>query len=222
MVYAHRVTRVTLSGTMFGSEEWSTGFFLGQESADATEMTQLGTQAIMNAWRTYFISTGANIANSYSTLQCKSALIDADGLTILDTVQYAYPTSATAGAINSLNTHPAQCALVATLLSDRPRGKASKGRMYLPGISAKVETNGKISSVNLGNIADGLKTFFDALTGHIDIPDQLILAAKGTGPFPALTAQNDYVETIKIGDVIDTQRRRRNAMTETYTSRVLV
>jgi len=49
----------------------------------------------------------------------------------------------------------------------------------------------------------------------------LILAARGSGLLPALNARNDYVETIRIGDVMDTQRRRRNGLTETYTSKVL-
>jgi hypothetical protein len=84
-----------------------------------------------------------------------------------------------------------------------------------------IGTNGKIDATSVGAIATNLKTFFDSMVGDADIPDQLILAAKGTGALPALTAQNDYVETIKVGDVYDTQRRRRNQLVETYVQRVL-
>jgi hypothetical protein len=55
-----------------------------------------------------------------------------------------------------------------------------------------------------------------------DIPDELILAAKWSGLLGVIPAQNDYVETIRVGDVVDTQRRRRNGLTEVYTSRTLV
>jgi hypothetical protein len=93
--------------------------------------------------------------------------------------------------------------------------------MYLPGYAGGVDGGGKVESSIVSGIATNLKTFFDSMTSDADIPDQLILAAKGTGPVPALTAQNDYVETLRVGDVVDTQRRRRNGLNETYTSRVL-
>lgn len=222
MVYAHRVQRVTISGTMFGgNEEWSTGFFLGQEGSDAADASDLTATAILNAWRTFFEAAGSNISAAYLTTQVKVAAIDATGHTELDQVYYAYPATELNGSVGAI-TLPPQCALVVTLLSDRPRGKASKGRMYLPGIAAMPNSGtGKLSAADTGTIADGMQTFFDTLAGSFDVPDQLILAAKGTGPVPGLTAQNDFVETIRVGDVIDTQRRRRNGLVETYVSRVL-
>jgi hypothetical protein len=223
MVYAHRVQRVTLSGTMFsGAEEWSTGFFLGFEGADAPDATDQTATDILTAWRTFFENGTSYISSFYLTTQCKVAAIDTNGFTEPDHVHYAYPATELNGAV-AATVLPPQCSLVVSLLSDRPRGKASKGRMYLPGIAFQpTGATGKIGAAQVGTIADNLKTFFDALTGDADIPGQLILAAKGTGPLPALTAQNDFVETIRVGDVIDTQRRRRNGLVETYTSRVLL
>lgn len=222
MVYAHRVQRVTISGTMFGgAEEWSTGFFLGQEGSDAADATDLTATAILNAWRTFFEAPTSYISSLYLTTQVKVAAIAADGHTELDEVHYAYPATTLDGAVSSAVVLPPQCTVVVTLLSDRPRGKASKGRMYLPGIAAMVNNVGKLSTSNAGTIADNMKTFFDTLAGSFDVPDQLILAARGTGPVPGLTAQNDFVESLRVGDVIDTQRRRRNGLAEVYTSRVL-
>jgi len=135
MVYAYRVQRVTLSGTMFGgTEEWSTGFFLGNEGADVGDASTLAADAIRNAWITFFTNSGTRISNAYAFTQCKIAAIAADGHTELDQVFYSYPTSTTLGA-SALSPLPAQNALVATLLSGTPRGKGSKGRMYLPGIN---------------------------------------------------------------------------------------
>jgi len=221
MVYAHDVVRVTLSGTMFGgAEEWSTGFFLGQEGSDATAPTQAAVDQIRDAWAVFFASATSYVSNLYTFTQAKAALIDDAGHTVLDSVKYSYPGTAVVGG-RSAGHLPPQNALVVTLLSDRPRGKASKGRMYLPGVCVGIGTNGKIDATSVGAIATNLKTFFDSMVGDADIPDQLILAAKGTGALPALTAQNDYVETIKVGDVYDTQRRRRNQLVETYVQRVL-
>lgn len=216
MVFAHKVNRVTLSGTMFGgAEQWSTGFYLGQEGSDATPGSTLMCDAILNAWRTFFTSATSYVSQQYATTQCKVALMNSDGHTDLSKVFYGYPATALVGQ-QGTNTHPPQCTLVATLQSDRPRGLASKGRMYLPGISAALGGNGKISTANRDSIALNLKTFFDTIHASFDVQDQLILASKGNGPLPAVTAQNDYVQTIKVGDVIDTQRRRRNGLVESY------
>lgn len=221
MVYAHVVNRITLSGTMFGSEIWTTGFFLGQEGANASPLSQAGLDQIKDAWAVYHASAGSQINSNWKFTQAKSALIDESGHTIDDSVKYSYPAATVSGG-TAVNTHPAQCSLVVTLMSDRPRGLASKGRMYLPGYSGGISATGKASSADILAAANGLKTFFDSFAADPDVPDQLILAAKGVGPLPALTAQNDYVESFRIGDVIDTQRRRRNKLVETYTSKVLL
>jgi hypothetical protein len=59
------------------------------------------------------------------------------------------------------------------------------------------------------------------MVGSFDIADQLILAGKARSALLAGTAQNDYVETMKVGDVVDTQRRRRNGLSESYQLRTL-
>lgn len=223
MVYAHAVNRVTLSGTMFGgAEQWSTGFFLGQESADAADGSTAACDAILDAWRVYFESATSYVSAQYVTTQCKIAKINANGHTDLENVYYGYPATLLDGQ-QGTNTHPPQCTLALTLMSDRPRGRASKGRMYLPGISAAMGGNGKISTANRDSICLNMKTFFDAIAADTDVPDTLILAAKGIGVPPAdqLTAQNDYVQSIRLGDVVDTQRRRRNGLVESYVNQTL-
>jgi len=221
MVYAHTVNRITLSGTMFsGAEEWSTGFFLGQEGSDAQEITQAGLDQIRDAWAAFFNHSFSYISSSYRFTQAKSALIDTTGHTITSSVKYSYPTGNVIGSALS-GTLPPQCALVVTLLSDRPRGIASKGRMYLPGFAGGITGSGKVDSGVIGGIATNLKTFFDSFANDADVPDQLILAGKAKSALLAGTAQNDYVETIRVGDVVDTQRRRRNGLAEAYTVKVL-
>lgn len=221
MVYAHTVNRITLSGTMWGgAEEWSTGFFLGQEGSDAAELPQAGLDLIRDSWATFFSHGLSWISNQYTFTQAKSALIDATGHTILESVKYSYPTGSVVGGTTSGH-FPSQCSLVVTLQSDRPRGIASKGRMYLPGIAGGVNGGGKLDSDRVNSIANNLKTFFDSMVGSFDIADQLILAGKARSALLAGTAQNDYVETMKVGDVVDTQRRRRNGLSESYQLRTL-
>lgn len=222
VVYAHKVNRVTFSGTMFlGAEEWSTGFWLGEEGLDATVPSQEGADALLALWRTFFEHANTRIADDYLTTQVKVAHINTNGTTDSENVVYAYPATELNGAATTA-AYPPQCSLVVTLQSDRPRGLASKGRMYLPGYCANIGTGGKITTTDRDQVAVTMETFFNAVRAHADIPDDPILAAKGIGLFPELTAQNDYIETIKVGDVIDTQRRRRNGLAEAYITKTLV
>ena len=221
VVYAHKVNRVTLSGTMYnGAEEWSTGFWMGEEGLDAQTPDQAYVDAILAAWTTAFSAATTYISNYYVTTQAKVAHINTNGTTDSANVVYAFPGSTVQGGV-STNHMPPQCSLVVTLQSDRPRGLASKGRMYLPGIAIGMQNNGKILNTARDTIATNMQAFFNTIRASAAIPDDPILAAKGVGAFPELTAQNDYIETIKVGDVIDTQRRRRNGLVESYVTKVL-
>lgn len=221
MVYAHKVCRVTFSGTMWGgAEEWSTGMFLGQENEDSAPPTQTSTEALAAHFRTAFVAANAYISGSYSFTVAKTASIAVEGTTIEDEVFYAPPLTAAVGGNGAVRL-PSQCALALTMYSQRPRGKAAKGRMYLPGVAVQPGTDGYLPASNAGFIIDVWEDFFNAVKGDTDIPDVPILAAKGTGLFPALTAQNDYIIGLKLGNVIDTQRRRRNGLSETYLNRLL-
>ena len=222
VVYAHKVNRVTFSGTMFGgAEEWSTGLWMGEEGQDAQVPTQASADAFLALWTTFFESSEAQISYNYLTTQVKVAHINTNGTTDQANVQYAFPGAVVDGqALASV--FPPQCSLVVTLMSDRPRGLASKGRMYIPGVCWGVGTNGKLTTANRDSFAGKIEAFFNGIRAHADIADDPILAAKGTGAFPELTAQNDYIEKLKVGDVYDTQRRRRNGLTESYITKTLV
>lgn len=220
MVYAHKVCRVTISGTMFGgAEEWSTGFFLGFDSSDSTAPTQQGADDILAAWTTFFSASGSLISNRYATTQVKLSSLNTAGDTLADETKYAYPATALVGATTS-TTLPPQCSLVVTLKSTIAHGRGSKGRMYLPGISVIIGTDGKVASTSVGTIATNLQSFFNLMGNDADLPGRLILASKapnilGVGAF------NQNVTSIAVGDVIDTQRRRRNGLSEVYTTKAL-
>jgi hypothetical protein len=222
MVYAHKVCRVTFSGKMWGGqEEWSTGLFLGQRDGDSAAPTEQAAADCAAAFKTMFTHGNMKISNSYTFDKVKLASIDANGHTIDSEVVYGAPIGGATGAATN-NFHPSQCSLAVTLRSDRPRGKAARGRMFLPGTAVTIEGSGRIPTTDRNNMSGILKTFFDSFINDADLPGQLILASKGTGPLPALTAQNDYVHAIELGDVVDTQRRRRNGLSEQYTRTALL
>jgi hypothetical protein len=101
---------------------------------------------------------------------------------------------------------PFQCATVISLLTASAT-RHGRGRFYLPPLSATFLLNGKLNSTAMTTLDTAWTAFFDSLntdgvnpvvrnrTGHISTP----------------------VTSARVGDVIDTQRRRRNKLTETYT-----
>lgn len=99
---------------------------------------------------------------------------------------------------------PFQCATVITLITASAT-RHGRGRFYLPPLAASVLDGGRISAASLAVLDTAWTAFFDSLntdtvtpvvrnrTGHISTP----------------------VTAARVGDVIDTQRRRRNKLVET-------
>lgn len=219
MAFAHKVMRITAFGTAFGAdEEWSTGFYYGQEGADAATPTQLTANAVLAHWTTFFQNSTSNISNAYKTVGVRVALMGTNGIMDPNANFYAYPTVPFTGA-NASTPMPAQISLVASLQARPDRGLASKGRMYLPGVNESVDTTGRISGTKTLAIATNLDTMFTAMNGAIDIGGYLINASKGGSGTNLAPPINRRVEDVLVGNVYDTQRRRRNQLTETYSTR---
>jgi hypothetical protein len=219
MVFAHEVNRITFSGTMFSASEiWSTGFYLGDEDADTTMCTDASLTKLLAYWKTFFELSTSHISGDWKTLGVKAALYESNGHYPDENVIekfYATPISGGEGG-GSL---PPQVSLSAQLATAIPHGLGAKGRMFLPGIRTPVSsTTGKIGATESGQIATALRAFFASVNGDADIPGLVINASKGSGLLPGLNARNVYVTTVRVGDVYDTQRRRRNALHETYAS----
>lgn len=227
MTYAHKVNKVTISGTCFGgSEIWSTGFFLGAEGADAPEVTAPAPNIIADYWQVFFEHAQSEVSWAWLTTEVKVAKLDVTGETVLDEVEYYnYPAAIDGG--KQSNGLPPQVSIVATLISSNVRGLASKGRMFLPGLAPNIGQFGKIDAAQLGAIATNLNTFLSAVNDDFGVPGKIILASFGhvtakdlsgkpTGWGPG---ENKLVEHVRLGDVFDTQRRRRNALNEVYINR---
>lgn len=228
--YAHKIARVTISGTMFSAaEQWSTGFFMGSPTTDVTGVNAPAAQSIATAWTTFFNAAGSKISNSYNTTQVKVAMLNEDGTTNLDEIDYyTYPAPIIGG--NTAAPLPPQITLAATLTSDNQRGLAAKGRMYLPGVNAALfAAEGKIGIADTGTISTNLKTFFDAVNLGAGVPGKVILASKGRksqdtgtdGQPIYIGGVSAWVTGLRVGNVYDTQRRRRNGLVETYSTKVL-
>lgn len=101
-----------------------------------------------------------------------------------------------------------QRALAVTWLTAALRGLASKGRVYLPGFAAPVDTGLIIGTGTAGSQEDAATAFISALAADpVVVPS--IMSNRGGGVGRPITG-------VKVGRAIDTQRRRRRSLSEEY------
>jgi hypothetical protein len=217
MAFAHRVNRVTMSGTMYGGNEiWTTGFWAGSPSGDAPDPTDAGAEMIADEWQTFFTSVSVKVAYLFKTATIKITPYSAAGVIDIAKIKSFSYTTAIEGA-HTGNGNPAQCSVVATLVAGSGVGNGGKGRMFLPGIGSGIDTTGHLATGDTNAIASALATFFANVNASFDNPGLAINAAK-TAPVTGILAINRELTVVRVGNVFDTQRRRRNALAEAYSS----
>lgn len=114
---------------------------------------------------------------------------------------------------NGAATKPFQIALVCSLLTARV-GRSYRGRLYLPALGAQFASGTvRVDPQSAGAVASEMADFLDGV----------VAAWPGASPIAsAIVSQTRDVITrvtsVRVGDVLDTQRRRRDALAEVYQS----
>jgi hypothetical protein len=142
-----------------------------------------------------------------------------DGTTVLEEVATYTPPAAVAGG-NAVTGHPPQIALVASLISGPGKGIGKKGRMYIPGVSHPIMGDGHMAWDKVQALSTQFQTFVNAVNSSPNIWGHFINASKGRTA-PAAAPINADITEIRIGNVFDTQRRRRNGLQEGYQARAV-
>lgn len=214
--YLHHVNRVTFFGSSYGgSEIWSTGCYFGAVDGDSMVPNESMAAILKLAWQDFFTATGSTISYLWKTEGVKIAQLDkATGKTIGVPVT-SYYTEAIAGQSGQTG-FPPQVSLVATLLADNGKGYGGKGRMFIPGVAISIDGTGHLAPGQNQTIATGLANMFASIAGSVDNPGTLINASQGRDTGLATGMTNRAVTHVRVGNVYDTQRRRRNALVESY------
>jgi hypothetical protein len=217
--FRHYVCRATAFGSCYGGqEEWSTGCYFGLADDDTPDPTQASADAFLSAWQTFFQSAGADVSTNFFTVGVRFQKLNKEDGKVLPAYNfYAYPTVPFAGTDATIP-FP-QITVVASLQARPDAGLGAKGRMYLPGIAKGIAADGHMPAGSVTPLVSALGTMFNGLNDHPDIPGRLINASRGR----ALQLFNDqpvnrYVQDVLVGNVYDTQRRRRNQLQEVYAS----
>lgn len=206
--------KMTVRGTLVPGEVWSNTIAIAQTPnqiiTDIDTLTTLG-QACIFLWNTGLFTT-TNVAAESTTLdECIVRQYD-DGLLVAQAS--ASPEDPIAGP--STLQLPPQVSVVLSIQTLTPGG-TGRGRVYLPALALQPDTTGHIATGSvtsiLGSFNSGLTTFETTIRDVADDAEMnlAVYSAKGAGAVHNATA-------IRIGNVFDTQRRRRDALVEAYQS----
>ena len=219
-MYDRQHVKVTFEGdTGRGEDIWSTGIRVAPGVPVPGGIGEGTTDNIVasaaDAWETFWDATSALIPAYFRTLSVKAAVINPNG---------RYPDEYSPSVVNletplvggNTNASKApQSTVVASLRSAKERGLATKGRMYLPinalGING---TTGRINTQSqIDTIGNAMVDFLGDMLGFWSDMNfsPVIMSNVGSGA-------TNTISRVLIGDVLDTQRRRKNAYQEQYST----
>jgi len=206
--------RVSILGTQLTEEVWSVNLVFDPtgEFPGGVNQTALDTAAAAIALRTIPV----NMRNLMST----SAAETGARLEVRDDVTDALiALSLAARATPQVGTNPVtltpQSAIVCSILTNTP-GASGRGRIYWPAMGATLGSTGRLAQPLPVNIIADFKSYFAGIRSDLaaafpTIGFDLAVRSKTTKSTP-------HAVTIRVGNVIDTQRRRRDSIAEAYVS----
>lgn len=198
-LYRHR-----LEGT-FPGEVWSFGVHTDSNLSLASMQSQWMT-GITNFWGT----ATALFCTDVTAIRATTVELDpSTGKQLTG----AENTRADAGT-STATCLPFQCAPVVSLRT-ATLSRAGRGRFYVPSLAVDQVDAGRMLTAARDTLADAAE---DLLTGLTSGGGTVVLYHRPTDTTPGSTST---VTSLDVGDVIDTQRRRRNKLVEARTSRPL-
>lgn len=211
---------IQFGGGLPGGETWSCGLRVANTEGigGAPDTEGWDMQALLDHYtektKEWFIRGTSMISSNASLAYVKFNRIGLNGR-YQDEESHENVFAPVQGANAGSRMYPNQVACVITLTTAVNRGPANKGRFYSPLPSVAVDQTGVIGLVDAQNIAISAKTFIEALSDvpGIDVvsdPGVVVMSRKLGNPYTR------RVSGVKVGRVLDTQRRRRRSIPEAY------
>lgn len=207
-------TRVAILGAFTGGETWSVNpVFDPQGEIGGTwdqAKADLAAKTIAETVPPSDLMT--LLSSSGSIVGCRFEVRDdvTDGL--VGVAEYLLPAAQVGSAAPKL---PAQAAIVGSLRT-AVAGASGRGRIYWPALGATVATTLRLGTPSASLVATAYKNYLTDIRAKIAAAYPLIgfeLAVRS-----ARTKTTPHVTAIRVGNVIDTQRRRRDAFPEAYST----
>lgn len=213
MAYPQPFIRIVASGTMLtGAEIWSTSWSMADPdlSNDAEQPSALNVIAMADAVRDWFVSPGARISNSALLDRVKINLVGTNGRYVSQTDTFEREFEPAVAGNKASGLWPPQCSVAVSLRSNKRRGPGAFGRFYPPLTVGDVQADGRIPAGQAGDMAQAAASLLRDLNLSAGLTLQVVNASSvGAGTFQKVTS-------VRVGRVVDTIRRRNNALVEDY------
>lgn len=189
-------------GKLASVETWSCGIRLGggpgsNDLGAAESITEAAAEPVQDFWEA--THTGLS-----SLDWVKANAIGSNGKYVSDTTnEFTYTPPVTKGGSTFL---PPQCALVVSLRTAKSRGRGHAGRFYIPTAASGVAGDGRISQIGAQSFAESAAAFIQSINR--------ILPGYRVAVFSEFDQIRENVTHVRVGRVIDTQRRRRTSIAE--------
>lgn len=211
--------RVIYKGSIGAVETWSTSIAFGIVGLSPDSTDQPTTDAMAAAVRT--ATTAANVGSDLRNTMSAACSIDivrierrAENESVLNVAEALL--SSPLGGLGSATKTP-QDSLVLSLRTSTP-GPRGRGRMYMPAVGAVLSPAFVITTPVPASAAAGAKVWIASIKAAMD--GVYISAASALRVAPSVRSSTDHVcrdiTSIQVGSVLDTQRRRRDTLPESY------
>jgi len=205
--------RVSILGTLPGGEVWSVNPVFDPTAEFPGGVNQANLDAACLAIAN--LNPGASLLSHIST----AAVITGARLEVRDDatdnlIGISIQGRTTPLAGTGTPTKPAQVATVISIRTDTP-GASGRGRIYWPALGSSLSTSTlRIISTQVTSVLTEMKTYLMAMRSALassfpTIGFDLAVRSRTTHTTP-------HAVRIQVGDVLDTQRRRRDSLAESY------
>jgi hypothetical protein len=204
---------LTVFGTAFTTETWSFGLrFKPVLGVDAPLPSQAQADAAATIVKAWWQNVNTPFGSSTTLQGVKLAPIAVNGKYPPTGLSYVGDINPDLSGVLNTNIHPPQVAIVATLLSASiPRGRGHAGRIYLPAPALSVSSSGQVGDTGT-LFATPLRTMIQALNDMANLGNCVIMSRESTKNGVVLPAGSSFVGSVRVDNVLDTQRRRRRSI----------
>lgn len=217
MAYVHPHVKLSFGGTLAdGLEIWSCGLALQFISSPGGELATFNSwqsdfPAYVTAIEDFVSRADSKVPTGVQLTWVKAALIDTDGTYMTEPIEA--PATASGGESGG---YLPQGALVYTLVSSRWKDPGRYNRFYLPTAAPTGATGWRLLENEAEDAAASAKLFIETLNTISTTTDTIVSVVSPVGTGWGLTVQE-----VRVGRLIDTQRRRRNAIQEDYKTELI-
>lgn len=218
--YPPQVSKLVLSGTLPRNDTWSIGVWLhdgGQDLAGAFDPNNTLLEDIRDLAIIWFTSGQARISSVAKLTSVKLNQIGTDGKYLNPYTQEALVSDGNGvpGGIPSPQWQ--HMSLAITHRTSVTRGPANSGRVFPPAVLASPGAGGVVADADLVPMANVWRNFlqgvYDATPGEaLGMP---LVVSTGTKAAPNVGTRRN-ITRVEVGNVVDVQNRRRNALPEKY------